>query len=67
MSNMTYEDKTELWQSRMREVQGAIVVASVFEVVLGLTGTIPLKFIKTILIENQETNSRPIIPYVFFF
>ncbi len=61
MSNMTYEDKTELWQSRMREVQGAIVVASVFEVVLGLTGTAPIKLIKIILMGKQETNSRTII------
>ena len=39
MSNMTYEDKTELWQTRMREIQGAIIVASIFQVILGLTGT----------------------------
>ena len=35
---MSYEDKTEEWQRRMREVQGAIVVASVFQLVLGYFG-----------------------------
>lgn len=38
MANMTYEDKTELWQLRMREVQGAIVVASVFQFAIGVFG-----------------------------
>lgn len=38
MANMTYEDKTELWQLRMREVQGAIIVASLFQVVMGTFG-----------------------------
>lgn len=40
MANMTYEDKTELWQLRMREVQGAIVVASVFQLAIGVFGII---------------------------
>ena len=39
MANMTYEDKTELWQLRMREVQGAIIVASIFQVAIGAFGT----------------------------
>ena len=43
MANMTYEDKTELWQLRMREVQGAIVVASVFQFAIGVFGIICLK------------------------
>ena len=38
MANMTYEDKTELWQQRMREIQGAIIVASLFEVAVGMFG-----------------------------
>jgi nucleobase transporter 1/2 len=38
MANMTYDDKTELWQLRMREVQGAIVVASVFQFAIGVFG-----------------------------
>lgn len=40
MANMTYDDKTELWQSRMREVQGAIIVASVFQVAIGMFGNL---------------------------
>ncbi|KAK4026412.1 hypothetical protein OUZ56_015410 [Daphnia magna] len=42
MANMTYEDKTELWQLRMREVQGAIVVASVFQLAIGVFGIVGL-------------------------
>ena len=38
MLNMTYEDKTELWQLRMREVQGAIMVASSLEIFIGAFG-----------------------------
>jgi len=38
MTNMTYEDKTELWQLRMREIQGAIIVASLFQVAMGMFG-----------------------------
>ena len=36
------DNRTELWQSRIREVQGAIMVASVFQVVVGFTGLIGL-------------------------
>ena len=35
-------DNTEVWQSRMREIQGAICVASLFQVFLGVTGIIGL-------------------------
>ena len=38
MLNMTYEQKTEVWQLRMREVQGAIIVASLFEIAVGAFG-----------------------------
>ena len=37
-ANYTQEMKTEEWQRRMREVQGAIVVASVFQLFLGYFG-----------------------------
>ena len=40
MANMTYEDKTEVWQLRMREIQGAIIVASLFQVAMGMFGTL---------------------------
>ena len=36
--NMTYENKTEAWQIRMREVQGAICVSAIFQVVMGFSG-----------------------------
>ena len=40
MANMTYEDKTEVWQLRMREIQGAIIVASLFQLLIGVLGTV---------------------------
>ncbi|XP_076805161.1 solute carrier family 23 member 1-like [Clavelina lepadiformis] len=33
-------DGEELWQRRMREVQGAVIMASLFEVLLGFTGAV---------------------------
>ena len=38
MANMTYEEKTEVWQLRMRELQGAIAVSAIFQVLIGLFG-----------------------------
>ncbi|XP_071960185.1 solute carrier family 23 member 2-like [Antedon mediterranea] len=32
------DEATEVWQSRIREVQGAIVVASIFQVIIGFSG-----------------------------
>ncbi|OXA61626.1 solute carrier family 23 member 1 [Folsomia candida] len=40
MAGMSPEEKTELWQVRMREIQGAIICASMFQVVFALTGVI---------------------------
>lgn len=37
---MTYEDKEELWQVRMRELSGAIIIASLFQVIIGATGLV---------------------------
>ena len=37
--NLTYENKTEEWQKRMRELQGAIAVSSIIQLLLGLTGS----------------------------
>lgn len=38
MAGMTPEEKTELWQVRMREIQGAIIFAALFETIFALTG-----------------------------
>lgn len=35
---MSADEKTELWQSRMREISGAIAVSAVFQLVIGVTG-----------------------------
>ncbi|XP_070564739.1 solute carrier family 23 member 1-like [Ptychodera flava] len=40
LQNMTSSERTELWQVRMREIQGAIMVASCFQVLIGFTGII---------------------------
>ena len=37
-ANMTYDEKTEEWQIRMREIQGAICVSAIFQVVMGFSG-----------------------------
>jgi nucleobase transporter 1/2 len=38
IAGMTSKDKTELWQVRMREIQGAIIFAALFETLFALTG-----------------------------
>ena len=38
--NMSYAEKTEEWQIRIREVQGAICVSSIFQVIFGYFGNI---------------------------
>lgn len=38
IAGMSPEDKTELWQVRMREIQGAIIFASLFQVIFAVTG-----------------------------
>lgn len=38
LRNMTQIQVGEVWMSRMREVQGAIIVGSIIEVLVGLTG-----------------------------
>lgn len=43
MANLTYEDKTEVWQMRMREIQGAIIVSAVFQVLIGFLGCVSWK------------------------
>ncbi|XP_076352600.1 solute carrier family 23 member 2-like [Tachypleus tridentatus] len=67
MLSATEEEVQEIWQIRMREIQGAIIVASIFEMVIGLTGVIgimlqwltPLVIVPTIaliglsLLKNQ--------------
>lgn len=38
MAALTTDEKTELWQLRMREISGAIAVSAVFQLVIGFTG-----------------------------
>lgn len=40
MAGMAPEEKTELWQIRMRELSGAIAVAALVQVFLGCTGLV---------------------------
>ncbi|XP_053698851.1 solute carrier family 23 member 2 [Sabethes cyaneus] len=47
ISAMALEEKTELWQSRMRELSGAIAVSALFQVFIGYTGLVG-KFLKFI-------------------
>jgi nucleobase transporter 1/2 len=41
-TRFTEDEKTEEWQRRMREIQGAIIVASFFQVFIGYFGIIGL-------------------------
>ncbi|XP_042213697.1 solute carrier family 23 member 2-like isoform X2 [Homarus americanus] len=38
LANMTAEQREEVWQVRIREIQGAIAVSAIFQVVIGFTG-----------------------------
>ena len=42
LDTMTEEEKTEVWEIRMRQIQGAIIVASLFQLVIGYFGIIGL-------------------------
>merc|ERR1712198_16602 len=50
--SITEEEKKDLWQERIREVQGAICVASIFQLVVGYTGLLGvlLRFITPLTI-----------------
>nr|XP_033331229.1 solute carrier family 23 member 1 [Megalopta genalis] len=52
MNEMSAENRTELWQVRMRELSGAIAVSALFQVVVGFGGIIGylLKFITPLTI-----------------
>lgn len=47
LNTMSPEDRTELWQLRMREISGAIAVSAIFQLVIGFTGFVG-KLIKII-------------------
>ncbi|RXG61304.1 Nucleobase-ascorbate transporter 2 [Armadillidium vulgare] len=38
--NLTQTEKDEVWMPRMREIQGAIIVSSLFQVIIGCTGVV---------------------------
>ncbi|XP_076653662.1 solute carrier family 23 member 1 [Halictus rubicundus] len=52
LSEMSPENRTELWQVRMRELSGAIAISALFQVVVGFGGIIGylLKFITPLTI-----------------
>lgn len=39
-NSLSDADKTELWQVRMREIQGAIIFAAFFEALFAITGSL---------------------------
>ena len=55
--NIGEEERQELWQERMREVQGAICVASLVQLVIGYTGLLGglLRFITPLTIAPAVT------------
>ncbi|XP_012220241.1 solute carrier family 23 member 1 isoform X1 [Linepithema humile] len=52
LDQMSHENRTELWQIRMRELSGAIAVSALFQVIVGFGGIIGylLKFITPLTI-----------------
>lgn len=52
LENMSQEDRTELWQVRMRELSGAIAVSALFQVIIGFGGIVGyiLKFVTPLTI-----------------
>ncbi|XP_043469540.1 solute carrier family 23 member 1 [Leptopilina heterotoma] len=52
LENMSPEDRTELWQVRMRELSGAIAVSALFQVIIGFGGIVGyiLKFVTPLTI-----------------
>ncbi|GLH07445.1 hypothetical protein R5R35_014254 [Gryllus longicercus] len=52
ISAMSYENRTELWQIRMRELSGAIAVSAVAQALIGLLGIVGviLKFVTPLTI-----------------
>ena len=42
LDTMTVENRTELWQIRMRELSGAIAVSAILQAAIGLFGEIQL-------------------------
>ncbi|XP_057322165.1 solute carrier family 23 member 1 [Microplitis mediator] len=52
LSEMSPENRTELWQIRMRELSGAIAVSALFQVIIGFGGIVGylLKFITPLTI-----------------
>ncbi|XP_018370711.1 PREDICTED: solute carrier family 23 member 1 isoform X1 [Trachymyrmex cornetzi] len=52
LEQMSHENRTELWQIRMRELSGAIAVSALFQVIIGFGGIVGylLKFITPLTI-----------------
>ncbi|KAG7166859.1 Solute carrier family 23 member 1-like 2 [Homarus americanus] len=51
---LTYTERTHLWQTRMNEVQGAICVAAIFQVLVGAIGAL-LRWISPLVIVPTVT------------
>ncbi|KAK8751547.1 hypothetical protein OTU49_009084 [Cherax quadricarinatus] len=54
---LSYDQRTQVWQTRMREIQGAICVAAVFQVLVGCTGAVGalLRWISPLVIVSTIT------------
>lgn len=49
LNQMSPENRTELWQIRMRELSGAIAVSALFQVVIGFGGIVIINHRQNIL------------------
>ena len=68
---MSHENRTELWQLRMRELSGAIAVSALFQVIVGFGGkliiVIIFSFFAKLIFESEfyiiGTIVQPEVPY----
>jgi nucleobase transporter 1/2 len=59
LAELSEAERTEEWQIRIREIQGAIIVASLFEICLGFFGTSKrnISYLKMVILTITEMNS----------
>ncbi|KAG8042724.1 hypothetical protein G9C98_005364 [Cotesia typhae] len=63
LSKISSENRTELWQVRMRELSGAIAVSALFQMVIGFGGIVGTIIMLTVYSQLLVNVSVPLIVY----
>lgn len=53
LETMSHENRTELWQIRMRELSGAIAISALFQVIVGFGGND-----RAFVIQNKQIHTN---------